>query len=258
MTITNEKIIDIDENKNLIVDDSTNHVIKLDRVYRTYFIGDNKINALKEVNLTVKQGELLVILGPSGSGKTTLLNLVGGIDLPSKGDIFVDGVLLSSKKQMEKVRKEKIGFIFQFFNLLPNLTARENIEYVLELIKQKNTRQKAQEYLEMVMLGERGDHFPSQLSGGEQQRVAIARALAKNPIVLLADEPTGELDYETGIMILRILYDLVKIHKKTVIMVTHNQEIGKIADRVVRLSSGTIKSIEDKKNKQIQPEDLSW
>ncbi|MHA2305400.1 MAG: ABC transporter ATP-binding protein [Candidatus Hodarchaeales archaeon] len=216
------------------------------------------MDALKNVHLSIKKGELLVILGPSGSGKTTLLNLIGGIDLPSEGQIFVDDIWLSNKKRMEKVRKEKIGFIFQFFNLLPNLTARENVEYVLELIKHKKSRQKAQEYLNMVGLGNRGDHFPSQLSGGEQQRVAIARALAKNPTVILADEPTGELDYRTGIMILKILTDLVKVHKKTVILVTHNQEIGKIADRIVRLSSGSIKVIEDNQANKIKPEELNW
>jgi putative ABC transport system ATP-binding protein len=258
MTVIKEYSTEFDEKNDLSVDNYMKNVIQLDKVSRTYFIGNNRINALKDVDLKVKQGELLVILGPSGSGKTTLLNLVGGIDLPSEGKIYVDNILLSNKKRMEKVRKDKIGFIFQFFNLLPNLTACENVEYVLELIKHKKSRQKAQEYMKMVGLGEREDHFPSQLSGGEQQRVAIARALAKNPVVILADEPTGELDYKTGIMILQILHDLVKINKKTVIIVTHNQEISKIADRIVRLSSGMIKIIEDNQANKIQPEELNW
>ncbi|MFX0182221.1 MAG: ABC transporter ATP-binding protein [Candidatus Hodarchaeota archaeon] len=233
-------------------------IIEMKNVSRTYRVGSIQVEALKNINLKIKKGELLVILGPSGSGKTTLLNLIGGIDIPTDGLIMLDNISLKNKKQMERIRREKIGFIFQFFNLLPNLTAGENVEYVLELMKQKNRKEKTFHYLNKVGLEERANHFPGQLSGGEQQRVAIARALAKNPLVILADEPTGELDFETGIKILRLLYDLVQNHNTTVVMVTHNQEIAKIADRIVRLSSGQIKSILDNSNSKIVPEKLVW
>jgi putative ABC transport system ATP-binding protein len=258
MTAIKEDLPIFSKKSNTFQTDAEDNIIKMVNVSRTYHIGNNRIDALSGINLTIKKGEMLVILGPSGSGKTTLLNLAGGIDLPTDGRIYVDNIELSNKKQMEKVRKEKIGFIFQFFNLLPNLTARENVEYVLELIKSKKNRQKAQEYMKLVGLEKRENHFPSQLSGGEQQRVAIARALAKNPLVILADEPTGELDVETGIKILQVLYSLVKKYNKTVIIVTHNQEIAKIADRIIKLSSGTIKVVEDNSSKRKNPEELSW
>ncbi|MFW9990980.1 MAG: ABC transporter ATP-binding protein [Candidatus Odinarchaeota archaeon] len=258
MTVQERETTSIAQTNQLLNVNGKNDVITLQKVSKTYTVGENSVVALSDVNLEVKRGELLVILGPSGSGKTTLLNVIGGIDLPSMGSVEVDRIVLDSKKQMEKVRKEKIGFVFQFFNLLPNLSARENVEYVLELTKQRNKRENAQDYLSIVGLSDRGDHFPAQLSGGEQQRVAIARALAKNPLVILADEPTGELDFETGIRILKLLNDLARTRGTTVIIVTHNQEIAKIADRIIRLSSGEVKSIEDNKMKKIDPERLNW
>ncbi len=233
-------------------------IIKLSGISKIYKSGVDTVSALKNIDLEIKKGELLVILGPSGSGKTTLLNIIGGLDLPTKGSLKVDNIQLKSRKQLEKIRKEKIGFIFQFFNLLPNLTAQENVEYVLELLKQKNRKKQSIHYLDQVGLKSRANHFPSQLSGGEQQRVAIARALAKTPLVILADEPTGELDYETGIIILEILTKCVRELQTTIIIVTHNQEIAKIADRVIKLGNGQINSISDTKLIKSSPKDLEW
>jgi putative ABC transport system ATP-binding protein len=214
------------------------------------------VNALKDVSLEVAKGEFLVILGPSGSGKTTLLNLVGGIDSASSGNIQVDGIELSSlnDNDLTAYRRNHIGFVFQFFNLIPTLTARENIEFAAELAEQPRD---AMAVLDEVGLAGRGDHFPSELSGGEQQRVAIARALVKDPPILLADEPTGELDYETGKHILSALRRINKDTNKTVLLVTHNTAVGDIADRVVRLRDGHI--IEDRRNESpVDPDKLRW
>ena len=256
-------LIEESKNVNHNLNDSTNHkvpetIIKLSGVSKIYNSGSNTVTALKNVDLEVKKGELLVILGPSGSGKTTLLNIIGGLDLPTKGSLIVDKIQLKNRKQLERIRKEKIGFIFQFFNLLPNLTAQENVEYVLELLKRKDRKQQSIHYLDQVGLKNRANHFPSQLSGGEQQRVAIARALAKTPLVILADEPTGELDYETGIKVLEILTKFVTELQTAIIIVTHNQEIAKIADRIIKLGNGQIRSISDTRSKKILPRDLKW
>ena len=235
-----------------------NLTVLLENVSKVYEMGEVEVHALKDVDLTVTMGEFLVALGPSGSGKTTMLNLIGGIDSPSSGKIVVGGHDIStlSEKELTKFRRETVGFIFQFFNLIPTLTARENVEFALDLVP-KEKRGSALEVLEQVGLSDRANHFPSQLSGGEQQRVAIARALAKRPPVVLCDEPTGELDYDTGIMILRLMRDISRQEKCNFLMVTHNSAIAKIADKVVHLHSGEIASIDVNENPE-DPENLVW
>ncbi|MFX1284797.1 MAG: ABC transporter ATP-binding protein [Promethearchaeota archaeon] len=239
-----------------------NHsVINLKGISKNYKVGEIDVNALIDVTLTIHQGELIVILGPSGSGKTTLLNMIGAIDVPSKGQVNVLGYNLTkaNRHALAAFRRQHVGFIFQFFNLLPTLTALENVEYAILLQKKKNAQHRAREVLKEVGLEERVNHFPSELSGGEQQRVAIARALAKQTDLILADEPTGELDYETGIQILKLLVSAAinGNKKRTILIVTHNADIAKIADRVIRLRSGKV--ISDSKNPSpIDPEELRW
>jgi putative ABC transport system ATP-binding protein len=232
--------------------------IHLSEVSKTYTMGTVKVNALAGVDLEIAPGEFNVILGPSGSGKTTLLNLIGAIDTPTNGNLSILGEELTNlnRKGLAKFRREKIGFIFQFFNLIPTLTARENIEYALQIQKKKSGNEKVDYVLEQVGLTERSNHFPGELSGGEQQRVAIARAIAKEPQIILADEPTGELDYETGIKILELLYSLIE-SKVTVVMVTHNSEIARIGNRIIKIRSGKIVSNETNSN-PVRPSDLRW
>ncbi len=233
-------------------------MISLEKVRKTYGEGVTEVHALRDVDLEVPTGEMIVILGPSGSGKTTLLNLVGAIDDVSSGSIRVGDVDLSSLNADERVeyRRTQVGFVFQFFNLIPTLTASENVELVAELTRGDGA-QRAHTALEQVGLVGRFDHFPSQLSGGEQQRVAIARALAKEPPILLCDEPTGELDFETGRLILGLLRRLNRENRQTMLLVTHNAAIGEIADRVVRLRSGEI--IEDRHIEvPVDAEALTW
>ncbi len=215
--------------------------IEMAGVWKTFGEGHTAVHALKDVDLKGPQGEFAVILGPSGSGKTTLLNLVGAIDNATDGRIEVGGIDLAhlSVDDQVKYRRENVGFVFQFFNLIPTLTAAENVELVADLTAD-NGAVRAEEVLEKVGLADRMHHFPSQLSGGEQQRVAIARALVKQPPILLCDEPTGELDYETGRMILGLLQDISREQDQTVLLVTHNAAIGDMADRVLRLRSGEI------------------
>lgn len=217
----------------------TEIIVRLDNVSRTYPMGKSEIRALKNVTLNIARGEFIVILGPSGSGKTTFLNLVGGIDSPSSGRIEVNGINLSAldDKGLTKYRRNEIGFVFQSFNLITTLTARENVEFAADLVKAPKN---ALEVLEIVGLKERTDHYPSELSGGEQQRVAIARAMVKNPPILLCDEPTGELDCETGKLVLSALRMINRLDHKTMLVVTHNATIGDIADRVIQLRSGEI------------------
>jgi putative ABC transport system ATP-binding protein len=208
------------------------------------------------VTLKIGRGEFLVVLGPSGSGKTTLLNLLGGMDSATSGKIAVEGsdITKLSEKGLNEYRRYNIGFIFQFFNLIPTLTAAENIELAAELVR--NPR-KTEDVLGEVGLKERAGHFPSELSGGEQQRVAIARALVKDPPILLCDEPTGDLDFETGKHILSVMREINRANKKTVIIVTHNTAIGEIADRVLRLRSGEV--VEVKENQSpTDPDRLRW
>lgn len=227
-------------------------IISLKNVYKSYRMGEVTVHALNDLSIDIKSGKLTIILGPSGSGKTTLLNLIGGIDSSSKGRIIVDenGIEGMNARELTAYRRNNIGFIFQFFNLIPNLTARENVEFVLEYVLQNRGRfnkEKAQQLLEKVGLGDRSNHFPYQLSGGEQQRVAIARALAKDPKIILADEPTGELDYKTGLKILEILAEL-STENRTVLIVTHSREIAKIAHKIVYLRDGKAFNVIKNKN----------
>jgi putative ABC transport system ATP-binding protein len=232
--------------------------ISIHNLSKTYGEGVTAVDALKDVDLEVPRGQFTVILGPSGSGKTTLLNMVGGIDEPTSGSIEVEGTDLGSLDDSGRVsfRRTQVGFVFQFFNLIPTLTAAENVELVAGLAGE-DARGRADRAMESVGLGERRDHFPSQLSGGEQQRVAIARALAKEPPVLLCDEPTGDLDFETGRMILGLLRRLNRENGQTVLLVTHNAAIGEMADRVVRKRSGKI--VEDRSiDEPVDAEALTW
>ncbi len=219
-------------------------VIRIEKMSKVYKMGEVTVNALKDVSLELFPDQVTIILGPSGCGKTTLLNQIGGIDSPTSGTIFVDGHQIQSlsQRQLTKYRQDHIGFIFQFFNLIPNLTARENVEFVLEYVMSlphKEVQSRAAKLLAQVGLEGREDHYPFQLSGGEQQRVAIARALAKDPRILLADEPTGELDYATGKMILSLLTSFAR-DGRAVLIVTHNKELAKIGHKVLYLRDGAI------------------
>lgn len=227
-------------------------LIEIENMSKTYQMGEVTVNALKDVTLDVYPNQVTVILGPSGCGKTTLLNQIGGIDTPTGGKLKIEGHEIQnlSQRGLTRYRQDKIGFVFQFFNLIPNLTARENIEFVLEYVldlPSKEVGPKALKLLEEVGLGDRGDHFPYQLSGGEQQRVSIARALSKDPKILLADEPTGELDYTTGKKILELLVSFAK-DGRAVLIVTHNKELAKIAHRVLNLKDGRIVRTYENKN----------
>ncbi|MBN1190248.1 MAG: ABC transporter ATP-binding protein [Dehalococcoidales bacterium] len=230
--------------------------IDINNVSKSYPMGKFRVNALKEIDLKIRKGELLVVLGPSGSGKTTLLNLIGGIDSVSSGKITVDSMEITTlgERELNRYRREKIGFVFQFFNLIPTLTAGENIELAAELVDKPRD---VGEVLADVGLSDRAGHFPNELSGGEQQRVAIARALAKDPPVLLCDEPTGELDFETGKNILALIRDINRQTGKTVIIVTHNTAIAEMADIVLRLRSGRIFEMKDNPS-PINPDNLRW
>lgn len=233
-----------------------NILLQLDSAAKTYGAGEVSVHALKPTSFSVMQGEFLIVLGPSGSGKTTMLNIIGGIDTPTEGRVMFEGHDLAAMTddELTDYRRYSVGFVFQFFNLVPTLTARENIDLVAELVD--NPLQSI-EVLESVGLGERANHFPSELSGGEQQRVAIARALVKRPVILLADEPTGNLDFETGIKVLKVLSDLTKSGHITVLMVTHNSALAPIANRVVRMRSGEIVDIEVNPTPQ-DPGELQW
>ena len=232
------------------------HIIVLEDVTKTYQMGEVQVHALRGADLIVQRGDFVVILGPSGSGKTTLLNLIGGIDGPTSGNMIVDGVKLANlnEKDLTQYRRTKIGFVFQFFNLIPTLTAKENIELAAELVE--NPRNSL-EVLKQVGLDTKADRFPSELSGGEQQRVSIARALVKNPPILLCDEPTGELDNETGKRILSVLRRINKDEDKTIVFVTHNSAIAQMADKIIRLKDGEIHRIEHNDN-PVDPETVEW
>ena len=211
-------------------------------VGKTYRTGEIEINALHDVNFEIEKGELVVIVGPSGAGKTTLLNILGGMDTLSTGKVFLDGHEVSglNKKQLTEYRRHDVGFVFQFYNLIGNLTALENVELANQICKNPLD---AEQILRDVGLQDRMKNFPSQLSGGEQQRVAIARALAKNPKLLLCDEPTGALDYQTGKAILQLLQDTGRKTGMTVIIITHNSALTAMADRVIKVRNGTISSV---------------
>jgi putative ABC transport system ATP-binding protein len=235
-------------------------MIQLTDVSKWYQMGEVRVTALDGITLTVERGGFVVVLGPSGSGKTTLLNVIGALDSPSGGTVQINGADISSSSRAEqfKFRRENVGFIFQTFNLFPSLTALENVQFVLDVVGKKNrTGELAARVLESVGLGERMDHFPHQLSGGEQQRVAIARALGKDAPIILADEPTGELDFRTGVQILELLKEQAGAGT-TVIIVTHNREIARIAHRVVELHSGRIASDGPPKGGPVPVSELMW
>lgn len=234
-------------------------MIHLEHVSKHYQMGAVRVTALDKVSLTIGKGEFVVVLGPSGSGKTTLLNIIGALDTPSEGTVRINGNNLSLRRAADrfKFRRETVSFIFQTFNLFPGLTALENVQFVLDMANAPHSRERAAEVLASVGLGERLHHFPHELSGGEQQRVAIARALATGNPVLLADEPTGELDFQTGIQILGLLQAQAAAGK-TVLVVTHNREISRIADRVVELSSGRIVRDGPPRDGKAAISDLQW
>ena len=235
-------------------------MIGLSDVSKWYQMGEVRVTALDGVSLRVEGGEFVVVLGPSGSGKTTLLNMIGALDTPSDGQVKINGADLSSSGRSERFtfRRETVGFIFQTFNLFPSLTARENVQFVLDVVGRKNGKgELTAELLARVGLTERMDHFPHQLSGGEQQRVAIARALAKDAPLILADEPTGELDFRTGVQILGLLKQQAEAGK-TVIIVTHNREIARVADRVVELHDGRVASDGPPQGGSVPVSELTW
>lgn len=219
------------------------NIIELKNVTKEYQAGDHVLKALDDINLEFEEGKFIVILGPSGAGKSTLLNLLGGLDTPTKGSIIVNGKDISkfNRNELSRYRAEVIGFVFQFYNLIPTLTVYENVAIVKEIIKNPMN---FDEMIESVGLTHRKNQFPSQLSGGEQQRASIARALAKNPDILLCDEPTGALDSMTGVMVLKSLLLMSKTYHKTIIIVTHNQNIAKMADTVIHVKNGKISSLE--------------
>ena len=223
--------------------------VEFHNVEKTYHLGEVDIHALHDASFQVEKGELVVIVGPSGAGKTTLLNILGGMDTLSSGKVFLDGREISAlnKKQLTEYRRHDVGFVFQFYNLIGNLTALENVELANQICKDPLD---AWQILTEVGLGDRMKNFPSQLSGGEQQRVAIARALAKNPKLLLCDEPTGALDYQTGKAILQLLQDTARKSGMTVVIITHNSALTAMADRVIRVKSGTVASMTMNANPQ--------
>ena len=216
--------------------------VSLRNVSKIYQMGEVEIRAVDGIDFDIEKGEFVVIVGPSGAGKTTVLNILGGMDTATTGQVLVDGrdIAKYNQKQLTGYRRDDIGFVFQFYNLIPNLTALENVELALQICKDPMD---AQEVMEEVGLGERLDNFPAQLSGGEQQRVSIARALAKNPKLLLCDEPTGALDYNTGKSILKLLQDTCRNSGMTVILITHNSAIAPMADRVIKIKNGRVDKI---------------
>jgi putative ABC transport system ATP-binding protein len=231
-------------------------LMKVDNVSKIYEMGEVTVTATKNVTLELYEGEFVVILGASGSGKSTLLNILGGMDVPTEGTVVMKGedITKYNDRKLTAYRREKIGFVFQFYNLMANLTSKENVELATEICKEALN---IDEILEAVGLDDRKDHFPAQMSGGEQQRVAIARAVAKNPALLLCDEPTGALDFKTGIKILSLLKEVNVKYNKTVVVITHNVPIGKMADRVIKMRSGEI--IETIVNENpMSPERIEW
>lgn len=213
--------------------------VKLEDITKTYKMGEVEIHAVNHISFSIEKGEFVVIVGPSGAGKTTVLNILGGMDTATSGKLYVDGqdITAYNAKKLTGYRRDDIGFVFQFYNLVPNLTAKENVELALQICKDPLD---AQTVLEEVGLGHRLNNFPAQLSGGEQQRVSIARALAKNPKLLLCDEPTGALDYNTGKAILKLLQNMCRERGMTVIVITHNQALAPMADRLIHIKNGQV------------------
>ncbi|MBM9929945.1 ABC transporter ATP-binding protein [Pediococcus pentosaceus] len=223
---------------------------------KVYQMGETKIFANRDVNFEVEEGKVTVILGPSGAGKSTVLNMLGGMDNPTSGQIMIDNMDIATfnDRQLTNYRRHDVGFVFQFYNLIPNLSTLENVELATSLVKDG---QAPEEVLKAVGLQERMDNFPSQLSGGEQQRLAIARALAKNPKLLLCDEPTGALDYQTGKQVLQLLSDASRKFHKTVIIITHNSEIAQMADRVIQINDARVRAVKDNAN-PVPVKDIVW
>ena len=221
--------------------------VKVQDITKTYKMGEVEIHAVDHISFSIEQGELVVIVGPSGAGKTTVLNILGGMDTATSGKLYVDGkdITAYNSKQLTGYRRDDIGFVFQFYNLVPNLTALENVELALQISKDPLD---ALAGLEEGGLGERKNNFPAQLSGGEQQRVSIARALAKNPKLLLCDEPTGALDYNTGKSILKLLQNMCREKGMTVIIITHNQALAPMADRLIHIKNGQVARMESNEN----------
>ncbi len=230
--------------------------VRLENVTKVYRMGEVEIRAVDGVDFSIQKGEFVIVVGPSGAGKTTVLNILGGMDTVTEGKVIVDGenIAAYSGRRLTGYRRDDIGFVFQFYNLVPNLTAKENVELALQICKNPLD---AEQVLEEVGLGQRLDNFPAQLSGGEQQRVSIARALAKNPKLLLCDEPTGALDYQTGKAILKLLQDMCRQKGMTVIVITHNSALTPMADRVIRIKNGKVAQMYE--NKTPMPvEEIEW
>ena len=234
----------------------SNVILEIKGLTKEYHMGEVVVHALRGVDFSIYEGEFVVVLGPSGSGKSTILNIAGGIDVATAGSILYRGEDISTynAKKLTAYRRSAVGFVFQFYNLMQNLTALENISLAAELSEDPIS---PRELLEQIDLGDRGDHFPSQLSGGQQQRVAIARAIAKNPDILLCDEPTGALDFGTGVAVLRLLKDFNQTYKKTVVIITHNAGIGDMGDRVLTVRDGVIYKTVVNEN-PVAPEEVAW
>ena len=235
---------------------SQNAYVKLEKVSKIYKMGEVEIRAVDEICFEISKGEFVVIVGPSGAGKTTVLNILGGMDTATSGDVLVDGCNIAeyNSRQLTAYRRDDIGFVFQFYNLIPNLTALENVELAMQICKNPLDARKV---LCEVGLEKRLGNFPAQLSGGEQQRVSIARALAKNPKLLLCDEPTGALDYQTGKAILKLLQDMCREKGMTVIVITHNSALTPMADRVIHIKNGTVSAMELNAN-PTPVEEIEW
>ena len=230
--------------------------VRLKNVSKIYRMGEVEIRAVDKIEFVIDKGEFVVVVGPSGAGKTTVLNILGGMDTVTSGDVLVDGENIAkySQRKLTGYRRDDIGFVFQFYNLVPNLTAKENVELALQICKEPLD---AVQVLKEVGLGKRLDNFPAQLSGGEQQRVSIARALAKNPKLLLCDEPTGALDYQTGKAILKLLQDTCRQKKMTVIVITHNSALTPMADRVIKIKNGKVSKMYLNENPE-SIENIEW
>ena len=231
-------------------------ILRIENLCKSYQMGEVEVKALTDATFDINKGEFVVVLGPSGSGKSTLLNIIGGMDSPSSGKVFFKGEEITGfdEKRLTEFRRNRVGFVFQYYNVMASLTAEENVELAMEIVEDPLS---VDEVIQAVGLGERRDHFPSQLSGGEQQRVSIARAIAKNPELLLCDEPTGALDYDTGIAIMSLLRKLNREMGKTLMVITHNSDIALMADRVIRMRSGEI--TEDTVNlNPVSAEEIKW